>query len=52
MVGNDVEEDMIARTIGMHVYLLPKCLINRKNKDISQYPHGDFDELLRFAENF
>ena len=51
MVGNDVDEDMIARKLGMKVFLLPKYLINNNNEDINQYPNGDFDELLIFIEN-
>ncbi|MBE6553598.1 MAG: HAD family hydrolase [Ruminococcaceae bacterium] len=50
MVGNDVGEDMIAATLGMRVFLLTDCLINRKNADISQYPHGSFAELKAFLE--
>ncbi len=48
MVGNDVEEDMIAGTLGMQVFLLTDCLINRKNTDLAAYPHGSFDDLLAF----
>ena len=48
MVGNDVDEDMIAREVGMQVFLLTDCLINKNNADIHQYPHGSFDELLAF----
>ena len=48
MVGNDVEEDMIAEALGMKVFLLTDCIINRENKDISAYPHGSFDELFDF----
>jgi len=50
MVGNDVGEDMIAETLGMKVFLLTDCLINRKNEDISKYPHGGFDELKVFLD--
>ena len=50
MVGNDVGEDMIAETLGMKVFLLTDCLINRKNEDISRYPHGGFDELKVFLD--
>ena len=48
MVGNDVGEDMIARELGMQVFLLTDCLINKPNTDIEQYPHGGFDELLSY----
>ena len=28
------------------------CLLNRKEKDISSYPQGDFDALLAFVEEW
>ena len=49
MVGNDVSEDMIARKLGMKVFLLTDSLINKENKDISAYPHGSFPELMTFV---
>ncbi|MBO5259854.1 MAG: HAD family hydrolase [Agathobacter sp.] len=48
MVGNDVTEDMVAETIGMDVFLLTDCLINKEEKDISQYKQGSFAELVEF----
>lgn len=45
MVGNDVDEDMVAAQLRMQVFLLTDCLINRKNEEISRYPHGSFPEL-------
>ena len=51
MVGNDVSEDMIAKQLGMKVFLLTDCLINKNNADISTYPHGSFDELKIFVDN-
>ena len=48
MVGNDVAEDMIAASVGMHVFLLTDCMINREQKDISVYPHGSFEQLLAY----
>lgn len=48
MVGNDAGEDMIARSLGMRVFLLTDCLINRDGLDISGYPQGGFPELLAF----
>ena len=50
MVGNDVSEDMIARELGMDVFLLTDCLLNRENKDISAYPNGGFEELLAYLK--
>lgn len=49
MVGNDVSEDMIAQTLGMQVFLLTDCMINKDNKDISCYPRGSFPELMDFV---
>ena len=48
MVGNDIGEDMIAETLGMHVFLLTDCLINKKNVDITRYPHGNFSDLQNY----
>lgn len=48
MVGNDVTEDMIAETIGMKVFLLTDCLINKGREDINQYRRGSFDQLLDY----
>ena len=50
MVGNDVVEDMIARKLGMEVFLLTDCMINKTGADISVYPHGGFDTLLGYLE--
>lgn len=52
MVGNDVQEDMIAQELGMKVFLLKDCLINTSNDDVSSYPQGSFDELqIYLSEN-
>ena len=48
MVGNDVGEDMAAQKLGMKVFLLTDCLINKSGADISAYPHGSFPELMEF----
>ncbi len=46
MVGNDAQEDMIAATLGMQVFLLTDCLLNKKELDISHYPQGGYPELI------
>ena len=48
MVGNDVDEDMIAEKLGIKVFLLTDCLINKSGRDIDLYPHGSFPELMDF----
>jgi len=50
MVGNDAQEDMIAETLGMKVFLLTDCLLNRKDLDISRYPQGSFSDLIAYIE--
>ena len=51
MVGNDVDEDMIAGKLGMQVFLLTDCLINKNGTDIDTFPHGNFDDLLDYLCN-
>jgi len=50
MVGNDVSEDMIVEELGMKVFLLTDCLINKDEVDISKYPHGSFRELSEYIK--
>lgn len=50
MVGNDVRDDMVAEHLGMRVFLLTDCLINREGADIDRYPHGNYDELMKYLE--
>ena len=49
MVGNDVAEDMVAEKLGMKVFLLTDCIINKHNEDIEKYPHGKFEDLMKFV---
>ncbi len=51
MVGNDAREDLAARKVGLDVFLLTPCLINRENAEISLVPHGDFAALSVYLEN-
>ena len=51
MVGNDADEDMVAEEVGMQVFLLTPCLINRHGKDISQWPNGSFGELMDYIRS-
>jgi len=50
MVGNDVDDDMVAQTVGMQVFLLTDCLINKSQQNICDYPNGNFTELNRFID--
>lgn len=48
MVGNDVSEDMVAAELGMEVFLLTDCLIDREGKGAAAWPHGSFGELMDY----
>lgn len=51
MVGNDVEEDIVpTKQLGMQNFLLTNCLINKRNRDISEIPQGDFDALKAYLK--
>ncbi|MBO5068875.1 MAG: HAD family hydrolase [Roseburia sp.] len=50
MVGNDVKEDMVVETVGMKVFLLTDCMINKENRDISAWAHGGFRELMEYLK--
>ncbi len=50
MVGNDVTEDTAAEAAGVKVFLLTDCLINWENVKIDLYPHGSFQDLMRYIE--
>ena len=48
MIGNDVDEDMVAEKLGMKVFLLTDCLINKHDLDIGKYKHGSFEKLKEY----
>ena len=50
MVGNDALEDTAAAQVGMKVFLLTDCLINKDGRDISAYPQGSFEQLLDYVK--
>ncbi|MBQ5590828.1 MAG: HAD family hydrolase [Clostridia bacterium] len=50
MIGNDVSDDMVAKELGINVFLLTDDLINKGNVDISQFPNGNFKDLIEFLK--
>ena len=50
MIGNDTSDDMSAAKIGMKVFLITDCLINKPNIDISVFPNGNMDKLVEFIQ--
>ena len=51
MAGNDALEDLVAETTGMKVFLLTEWLLNKPGIDITPYPQGDFDDLIRYISS-
>lgn len=51
MIGNDTRDDFSAHALGIPVFILTECLINTCGVDLSEYPHGGFDELLDFIDS-
>lgn len=51
MVGNDVGDDMVAENLGIKVFLLTDCLINKDDVDINKYPNGSFDSLMTYINS-
>ncbi len=49
MIGNDVTEDMIVRSMGMEVFLVTDNLINREGADISEFTSGTLSDLLEYC---
>ena len=47
MVGNDAEEDGAAQKLGIKVFLLTDCLINKKGIEIDNYLKGSFIDLMK-----
>ena len=50
MVGNDVGDDMVAEKLGMKVFLLTDCLINKTENNVTDFKHGNFAELVKYIE--
>ena len=48
VIGNDAAEDTAALELGMKVYLVTDCLLNRDGRDISIYDHGTFEEMAEY----
>lgn len=50
MVGNDVKEDGIIETIGVPVYLVDDCLLNKDNIEITSKYKGSSKDFLEFVK--
>lgn len=50
MVGNDVQEDLIAKTLGMKVCMINDTLLNRKNEPFEADFIGSMEEFKSYIE--
>lgn len=49
MVGNDVDEDLVAGKLGISTYLITNHHINRRNKEVIADHIGDYEAFLKFV---
>ena len=45
MIGNDIDEDLCSAKLGFDTYLITDTLVNRENKDYSEYKNGTWEEF-------
>lgn len=50
MIGNDVQEDLAVRELGMQVFLVTDDLINSTGEDYSDLLQGDRNDLLNYLK--
>jgi FMN phosphatase YigB (HAD superfamily) len=49
MVGNDVQEDLIASSLGMQTFLITNYMINRKANDINCNYKGTYEDFYQYV---
>lgn len=50
MIGNDIDEDLVAKEIGLEVLVVTDNLINRSNKEFESIFIGTLEELVKYFE--
>lgn len=50
MIGNDVQDDLIAGVLGIKTYLITDYLINKDNQEFSCTYQGSYEDFYRFVE--
>ena len=49
MVGNDVQEDLVAGKLGIKTYLIKDHILNRNDENIECTYEGNYEDFYRFA---
>jgi FMN phosphatase YigB (HAD superfamily) len=50
MVGNDVQEDIIAGKLGIRTYLIRDCMIHRTEDEITADHQGSYEDFYKFVQ--
>lgn len=50
MVGNDVQEDMMAGKLGLKTYLVEDCMLHRTDEEVITTYRGSMNDFLAFAK--
>lgn len=50
MVGNDVQEDLIAGKLGLKTYLIKNCLLHRTEDEIAADYQGSYEDFYNFVK--
>lgn len=51
MVGNDVQEDLIIKTLGVKTYLITDHILHRTDSDIITDHKGNYDDFFEFVKS-
>ncbi len=51
MVGNDVQEDLIAGSLGMETFLITEHMIHRNDTDITCTYQGTYEDFYTYVQN-
>jgi FMN phosphatase YigB (HAD superfamily) len=52
MVGNDVQEDLVAGQLGMQTYLITDHMLNRNNSAIVCDEQGGYEDSTNLSKDF
>ncbi|ERI93093.1 haloacid dehalogenase-like hydrolase [Clostridiales bacterium oral taxon 876 str. F0540] len=50
MIGNDVQEDLIASKLGIKTFLITDCLLHRTNEEIISDYEGNYKDFYNFVK--
>lgn len=51
MVGNDVQEDLVSKELGIKTFLIEDYIIHRKNEPINTDYQGSYEDFYKFTQS-